>query len=66
MHKASKGLFVTTSFFTKAALDTAEKFGMRIVLIDGQALAKLLVKYEVGCRTERQLSVKRLDEEFFE
>ena len=66
MHKATKGLFVTTSTFTKAAGDTAEKLGKRIVLIDGDGLSKLMIRFNVGCRVEEIVEIKRLDEEFFE
>ena len=66
MHKATKGLFVTTSIFSKAASDTAEKLGKRIVLIDGAGLAKLMIRFNVGCRIEGIVEIKRLDEEFFE
>lgn len=66
MHKASKGLFVTTSTFSTAALETAEKLGKRIVMIDGRTLAQLTIRYNVGCRTEEVLEIKKLDEEFFE
>lgn len=66
MHKATKGLFVTTSSFSKAAKDTAERLGKRIVLIDGTMLTQLMIRYDVGCRVERQLTIRRLDEEFFE
>ncbi len=66
MHKASKGLFVTTSSFTKAANDTAEKLGKRIVLIDGHDLAKLMIRFNVGCRVEEVFEMKKIDEEFFE
>lgn len=66
LHKASKGIFVTTSVFSKAASETAERLGKRIVLIDGQYLSQLMIKYNVGCRTEETLEIKRLDEDFFE
>ena len=64
--KATKGLFVTTSSFTQSAKETSEYLSKRIVLIDGPQLAKLMIKFEVGCRTEETLAIKRLDEEFFE
>lgn len=66
MHKATKGLFVTTSTFSNAATETAEKLGKRIVLIDGRTLAQLMIRYKVGCRTEEVLEMQRLDEESFE
>jgi restriction system protein len=66
MHKASKGLFVTTSGFSTSATETAERLGKRIVLIDGSSLAALMIRYNVGCRAEEKLEIKRIDEEFFE
>lgn len=66
MHKATKGLFVTTSVFSNAATETAEKLGKRIVLIDGRTLAQLMIRYNVGCKAEEVLEIKRLDEESFE
>ena len=64
--KASKGLFVTTSSFTTSAIATAAGLSKRIVLIDGPKLGALMIRYEVGCRIEEQLFIKKLDEEFFE
>ncbi|MFC3706272.1 restriction endonuclease [Devosia honganensis] len=63
--KAQKGLFVTTSTFTASAVQTAKDLGMRIVLIDGQQLAKLMIRYNIGCRDEDVLHIKKVDEEFF-
>lgn len=65
-HKASKGLFVTTSTFSPSAKETAEFLSKRIVLIDGTQLAKLTIRYSVGCRIEETLYLKKIDEEFFE
>lgn len=63
--KASKGLFVSTSNFTKEAVETAQALSKRIVLIDSEALTKLMVRYNVGCRVEETLYVRKLDEDFF-
>lgn len=63
--KAGKGLFVTTSTFTPSAVSTAGGLSKRLVLIDGPQLARLMIRYEVGCRVEEQLYIKKLDEEFF-
>lgn len=65
-HKASKGLFVTTSTFSPSAKETAEFLSKRIVLVDGTQLAKLMIRFNVGCRIEETLYVKKIDEEFFE
>lgn len=64
--KAGKGLFVTTSTFTPSASTTAAGLSKRIVLIDGSKLARLMIRYEVGCRVEEKLFIKKLDEEFFD
>jgi restriction system protein len=65
-HKATKGLFVTTSTFSTSAKETAEFLSKRIVLIDGDQLAALMVRQNIGCRVESTLEIKRIDEEFFE
>jgi restriction system protein len=65
-HKASKGLFVTTSAFSFSAKETADFLSKRIVLIDGEQLATLMIQQNIGCRIEDTLYIKKLDEEFFE
>ncbi len=65
-HKATKGLFVTTSNFSPAAKETAEFLSKRIVLIDGEQLAGLMIRQNIGCRIEDTLHIKKIDEEFFE
>ena len=64
--KATKGLFVTTSAFTLAAKETAEQLSKRIVMVDGQQLARLMIRYGIGCRVEEMIAIKQLDEEFFD
>ncbi|MBA4041579.1 MAG: restriction endonuclease [Sphingobium sp.] len=64
--KANKGLFVTTSTFTSSAKTTAAGLSKRIVLIDGARFARLMVQFDVGCRVEEVIAIKRLDEDFFE
>jgi restriction system protein len=65
-HKATTGLFVTTSTFSPSARETAEFLSKRIVLIDGEQLTKLMIRHNVGCRIEDTLHIKKVDEEFFE
>lgn len=64
--KATKGLFVTASTFTKSARDTAAQLSKRIVLIDGDQLTRLMIRHGIGCRIDETLHIKSLDEEFFE
>ena len=65
-HKATKGLFVTTSTFSASARETAEFLSKRIVLIDSQQLTKLMIRHNVGCRIEDTLHIKKIDEDFFD
>ena len=64
--RAGKGIFVTTSSFTSSAKNTASMLSKRIVLIDGKQLASLMIRYNVGCRIEEILHLKKIDEDFFE
>lgn len=66
LKKASKGIFVTTSSFSASAIQTARDRGSRIVLIDGIDLARLLIRYNIGCRDEEVIHLKKIDEGFFE
>lgn len=64
--KAQKGIFVTTSDFSLSARQTAKDLGTRIVLINGGDLARLMIRYNIGCREEEVLYIKKVDEDFFE
>ena len=64
--KANKGMFVTTSTFSQAAKETAEMLSKRIVLIDGQLLTRLMIRFDIGCRVEEVVHIKKLDEDFFD
>jgi restriction system protein len=66
LKKAQKGIFITTSNFTASAVQTAKDLGMRIVLINGNELAKLMLRYNIGSRDEQTLHLKKIDEDFFE
>ena len=62
---ATKGVFVTTSGFSKQALEYAKVLQQRVILIDGARLSELMVEFGVGVRASRTIVVKRLDEDFF-
>jgi restriction system protein len=64
--RASKGVFITTSYFTAEAEDYVRRISKRIVLIDGKTLARHMYEHGVGVRTRRTLDVKRVDEVYFE
>ena len=65
-HKATKGLFVTTSTFTASARETADYLSKRIVLVDGDHLTRLMIRHDVGRRIEETFHIKKMDEDFFE
>ncbi len=62
---ATKGVFVTTSSFSKEARDYIDRVQQRIVLIDGDKLAQLMIAHEVGVRTRSTYFIKSLDEDYF-
>ncbi len=62
----TKGVFVTTSRFTRAAKDyVAKSPQQRIILIDGEKLALLMVRHDLGVREKIRYEVKRIDEDYF-
>lgn len=63
---AAKGVFVTTSSFSRGAVEYAQRVPQRIILIDGAELGRLMIQYGVGVRTERKIELKRLDIDYFE
>ena len=63
---ATKGVFVTTSKFTRAAKVHVERSPKRIILIDGEELARLMVTHNVGVRQKIKYEIKRLDEDYFD
>lgn len=66
LKNAHKGIFLTTSDFTASAVETAQRLSTRIVLINGNELAKLMLRYNIGSRNEQTLQIKKIDEEFFD
>ena len=62
----TKGVFVTTGGFTRAAKDYVARSPKRIVLIDGAELARLMVRHGIGVRTRVLHEVKRIDEDYFD
>ena len=62
----TKGVFVTTSAFTKSAVEYVGRSPKRIILIDGEKLAQLMVKHGIGVRTRLTYEIKRIDEDWFE
>jgi restriction system protein len=63
--RAVGGVFITTSDFTRAAIEAATKSNLQLELINGARLGELLIQYKVGVRT-KELVRANLDETFFE
>lgn len=64
---AQKGLFITTANFSDGARKYAENLtNLKIVLIDGNILTRLMIKYNVGVTVEHIYELKRLDRDFFD
>ncbi len=63
--RARKGVFLTTSTFTKEATDYVRRIEKKIVLIDGARLAALMVDFGVGVTTVETYEIKRIDGDYF-
>lgn len=63
---ATKGVFITTSTFTKEAREYVKGINQKIVLIDGSELAKYMIEYNVGVSMKKVYEVKRIDNDYFE
>jgi restriction system protein len=64
---ASKGVFLTTSYFTPAAKEAARNSrSYKIVLVDGARLAELMIEHDLGVSVAATYQLKRLDSDFFE
>ena len=64
-NRAHKGVFITTSEFTKAAKDYVKNIQNKVVLIDGLTLAKLMIENDVGVSTVSTYKVKKIDSDYF-
>ena len=64
--RAKKGVFITTSRFTKEAREYVDKIASRIILIEGQQLAELMIDFNVGTSDYERYVVKKLDVDYFE
>ena len=63
--KARKGIFITTSKFSSEALHYVSNIDYRIVLIDGQRLAELMLDYDLGVTEVTSYRLKRIDSDYF-
>ena len=62
-----KGIFITTSSFTKEAHAAASNLGgTRVILIDGDKLVELMDKYDTGVVEHDTITIKKVDSEYFD
>jgi len=63
--RAKKGVFLTTSSFSRDALEYVSRIESKIVLIDGEMLAQLMIDYNIGVATLASYDVKRIDSDYY-
>lgn len=63
---SEKGVFITSSDFSKDAVDYAAKSSRKIVLINGDKLADLMMEYNLGVNTSYTYAIKKVDSDYFE
>ena len=64
--QAQKGLFITTAKFSSGAVQYADNLlGVKVVLVDGNTLTRLMIKHNVGVSVEHSYEIKRIDSDFF-
>lgn len=64
--QADRGVFLTTSSFSRDAMDYAERVGVRIILVDGEQMTTLMLRHVVRVQPDYVATLHRLDEDFFE
>lgn len=64
--QASKGIFLTTTRFSEDAREYAAKLQAKVILIDGERLASLMIEHDVGVTKLHTFSIKRIDNDFFD
>jgi restriction system protein len=63
--RAKKGVFITTSDFTKEAREFAYAIDNKLILIDGEELAEYMIDFNVGVSTVNSYEIKRIDSDYF-
>ena len=65
MKRARKGVFITTSRFSRDAIEYVNMIEKRVVLIDGAELAALMIKHDLGVATKEVYKIKDIDTDYF-
>jgi len=64
--RAKKGVFITTSNFTKEAVAYSAQMDTKIVLIDGEKLSQFMIDYNLGVSIQSTYEIKKIDSDYFE
>lgn len=64
-NQARKGVFITTSDFTREARDYVKTISSNIILIGGEELAELMIDYNVGVSVATTYEIKKIDSDYF-
>lgn len=64
--RAKKGVFITTSHFTREATEYAAQMDTKIVLIDGEKLSQLMIDHNLGVSVQNIYEIKKIDSDYFE
>jgi restriction system protein len=64
--KAKKGVFITTTGFSKEAREYANTVKSEIALLDGPTIAGLMFDNDLGVSVERELKIKKIDSDYFD
>lgn len=64
--QANKGVFITTSGFSQNAIGYARSVTQKVILIDGDRLADLMIEHSIGVSTSRVVEIKRIDSDYFD
>jgi restriction system protein len=63
--RAKKGIFITTSSFNENSYEYVSKIDIKVILINGEELANLMIDYNVGVTLKRNYEIKKIDTDFF-
>jgi len=63
--RAKKGIFITTSVFTKEASRYVKNIENKVVLIDGEKLTDLMIDFNVGVSLQSNYELKKIDDDYF-
>jgi restriction system protein len=63
--RARKGIFITTSNFSQEAINYVSNIGTKVILMDGEDLARYMIEYDVGVSTMSYYPIKQIDNDYF-